>query len=421
MAEEAQIRHMSCDFCGKARSEVEKLIVANDAAICNECIDLCYNLLDQEKLDKIKADKKITKMLDPVKIKRYMDQHVVGQERAKIALCVSIVNHYKRAFFNPKIEVEKSNLLMYGPSGSGKTLLAKFAARYLNVPFVIADATSLTQAGYVGEDVESLISRLLIEANNDVGKCQQGIVFIDEIDKIARKSESASLQRDVGGEGVQQALLKLVEGTTVRISVSGNVKKTTGADTVEIDTRNILFIAGGAFEGLDKILQQRQQGYSIGFVNKQDNVSEVPWALPEDFMKYGMIPEFIGRFPVSVGLNSLSLEDLTRVLIEPRSSLLEQMSFYFTSDGITLDFEDAAILAIAQQALDLNIGARGLKTILERLMTPLMYGITEMKKNGVKHLTISESMITNIDNTTTEKHESKNSNRTQSRSNQRSS
>jgi ATP-dependent Clp protease ATP-binding subunit ClpX len=388
----AEVHHMSCDFCGKARSEVDKLIVANEAAICNECIELCSNILDTERIDNIKADRKVNRVLDPAKVKHYLDQYVIGQGNAKIALAVTVVNHYKRVFFKPKMEVEKSNLLMFGPSGSGKTLLARTVAKYLNVPFVIADATSLTQAGYVGEDVESLVGRLLSEADNDVTKCQQGIIFIDEIDKIGRKSESATLHRDVSGEGVQQALLKMVEGTKCRVTLNGT-KKHPSMETVEIDTSNILFIAGGAFDGLKKIVEQRNNGTSIGFVGNRTEKVFGNLTTPEDFMRYGMIPEFIGRFPVTVELEALSLEDYTRVLIEPKNSLLNQMQFYFTADGIELKFEDSAILAIAQQAQDLGIGARGLKTVLEHTMMPLMYGMSQLKKNGIKQLTIEDEPL----------------------------
>ena len=394
MATDPHVHHMSCDFCGKARSEVHKLIVANEAAICNECIELCANILDKERIDNIKTDRKVNRVLDPQKVKRYLDNYVIGQDIAKMALSVAVVNHYKRVFFKPKIELEKSNLLMFGPSGCGKTLLAKSVARYLNVPFVIADATTLTQAGYVGEDVESLIGRLLSEADNDIERCQQGIVFIDEIDKISRKGESASITRDVSGEGVQQALLKMVEGTKCRVTMNGS-KKHPAIETVEIDTSNILFIAGGAFDGLEKVIEQRQRGSGIGFVSNKEPASMTQHVTPEDFMKYGMIPEFMGRFPISVQLEPLTLEDYTRVLIEPKNSLLEQMQFYFHADDIALTFEDAAILAIAQQAMELGIGARGLKTVLEHTMMPMMYSIHTMKKNGIKELSIDESMITN--------------------------
>jgi len=381
---------MSCDFCGKARAEVTKLIVANDAAICNECIDLCHDILEKERIDLIKTDRKIGRLLNPVKVKQFMDQYVIGQEDAKRALAVAVVNHYKRVHFKSKIEMEKSNLLMFGPTGSGKTLLAKTVARYLNVPFVIADATTLTQAGYVGEDADSLISRLLSEADNDVEKCQTGIVFIDEIDKIGRKSESASLTRDVSGEGVQQALLKLVEGTTVRVSAVGSKK-----EYVEVDTTNILFIAGGAFDGLDKIIEGRKQGNSIGFTSRPSEVNTVDHAIPKDFMKYGMIPEFVGRFPISVRLDPPSIETMVRILVEPKNSMLAQQQFYFMADGIALEFEDAAVLCIAQQALDLGIGARGLKTVIDDIMMPIMYGIPDLKKEDVKELVITEGMITN--------------------------
>jgi ATP-dependent Clp protease ATP-binding subunit ClpX len=396
----AEILHMSCDFCGKARNEVEKLIVANEASICNECIELCHNILDTERNDRIKTDKKLTRVLDPVKITKFLDQYIVGQKKAKQLLAVSVVNHYKRLHFKSRTELEKSNLLMFGPTGSGKTMLAKFVARYLNVPFVIADATTLTQAGYVGDDVDSLVSRLLAEADNDVQRCQQGIIFIDEIDKIGRKSESASLTRDVSGEGVQQSLLKVVEGTKIRINSTGNKKS--NSDTVEIDTSNILFIAGGAFEGLQQIIEKRTQGSSIGFVTHAQIKTQAS-AMPEDFIKYGMIPEFVGRFPITVELEKLGLESLTRILLEPKNSLLDQMQFYFQADGIELEFDDSALLAVAQRAVDLDIGARGLRAILEQVMMPLMYNIGELKKQNQTKLTITEQMI--ITSTATEEYE----------------
>jgi ATP-dependent Clp protease ATP-binding subunit ClpX len=384
---------MECNFCGKGRADVEKLIVANDAGICNECIDLCSNILDKDRHDKIKNDRKIKHALDPVRIKQYLDTYIIGQEETKRAVAVAVVNHYKRVFFKPKIEIDKSNLLIYGPTGSGKTLMARTIARYLNVPFVIADATTLTQAGYVGEDVESVIGRLLSEADNDIDRCEQGIVFIDEIDKIGRKSETATIHRDVGGEGVQQALLKLVEGTRCKVSVNGN-KKHPSLETVEIDTRNILFIAGGAFDGLNKIVERRGKQSSIGFTNSANEPDFGSRVIPQDFVKYGMIPEFVGRFPVVVNVNALTLEDMARVLLEPKNSLIKQMQWLFESDDVELEFEDTAIIAVAQQAMDMGIGARGLKSILENVLMPYLYSIAQYKKKSEKIIITEQEIIT---------------------------
>ena len=384
---------MECNFCGKGRAEVEKLIVANSAGICNECIDLCSSILDKERIDKLKTDKKLRPVLDPVKIKHFLDHHVIGQELTKQAIAVAVVNHYKRVYLKPKLLMDKSNLLIYGPTGSGKTLIAKTVARYLNVPFVIADATTLTQAGYVGEDVESVIGRLLSEADNDVERCQKGIVFIDEIDKIGRKSESSTVTRDVSGEGVQQALLKLVEGTKCRVTVDGN-KKHPSVETVEIDTSNILFIAGGAFDGMDTIIERRTQYQGMGFVGNRDS-QIIDRIIPQDFVKFGLIPEFIGRFPIVVGVEALTLEDLARVLLEPKNSLIKQMQWYFEADDVGLEFEDAAIVAMAQQALDMGIGARGLKSILEHVLMPYLYQLPVLKKQGQNQLTITEQEIIN--------------------------
>lgn len=385
------IQHVLCNFCGKSRSEVDKLIVANDAGICNECIEFCADLLTRERIKNLHADKKISRALDPVKIKNYLDEFIIGQTGAKKAMAVAVVNHYKRIYFQPELELEKSNLLIYGPTGVGKTLIARTVAQYLNVPFVIADATTLTQAGYVGDDVESVIARLFSAADYDIDRCQQGIVFIDEIDKISRKNESSNLHRDVGGEGVQQALLKLVEGTTCTISVNSG-KKHMNLDTVEIDTRNILFVTGGAFDGLDKVVTTRIKGNNIGFTSSA-KVEQDYQVLAEDFITYGMIPEFIGRFPVTVAVEKLELEDLTRILIEPKNSLLQQMQWYFEVDDVALEFEDQAIIAIAQQALERGIGARGLKTILERCLMNTMYSLTDLKSQGISKVKITESVV----------------------------
>ena len=386
------IQQIHCNFCGKSRNEVEKLIVANDAGICNECITLCSNIINKEANDHIRKDKKIGKALDPIKIKQHLDEYIIGQDAAKIAISVGVVNHYKRIFFESAVELEKSNILIHGPTGSGKTLLAKTIARYLNVPFVVADATTLTEAGYVGDDVESIISGLLAAAEYDVARCEQGIIFLDEVDKIARKSEGASITRDVSGEGVQQALLKLVEGTKCKVSVNGG-KKHPSMDQVEIDTSKILFIAGGAFADLPKIVDRRQRGTSIGFNSSNDDKIDVTEVTPDDFQKFGMIPEFTGRFPISVQIDELSKSDFVKILTEPKNNLLAQMKFYFSSDEVELLFTDAAIEAVAELAFNQKVGARGLKSILERTLTPYMYTLTEIKKQGFKKIEITDKVV----------------------------
>ncbi len=385
------INHVLCNFCGKSRSDVDKLIVANDAGICNECIEFCADLLNRERIKNLQSDKKISRALDPVKIKNYLDEYIIGQTKAKMAMAVAVVNHYKRILYQPSIEIEKSNLLIYGPTGVGKTLVARTVAQYLNVPFVIADATTLTQAGYVGDDVESVIARLFSAADYDIERCQQGIVFIDEIDKIGRKNESSNLHRDVGGEGVQQALLKLVEGTTCTVNINSG-KKHINVDTVEIDTRNILFVAGGAFDGLEKIMTSRVKGNNIGFTSPSHS-AVANQILAEDFISFGMIPEFIGRFPVTVAVQKLELEDLTRILLEPKNSLIQQMQWYFEVDDIILQFEDAAILAIAQQAHARGLGARGLKTIMEGCLMSSMYSLNDLKAQGISKVKITEKVV----------------------------
>jgi len=382
-----------CNFCGKNRNEVDKLIVANDAGICNECISLCSNIINKERNDEFRKDKKVSKALDPIKIKNYLDEYIIGQDAAKIALSVGVVNHYKRIFFESSVELEKSNILVFGPTGSGKTLLAKTIARYLNVPFVVADATTLTEAGYVGDDVESIIGGLLSAADNDVARCEQGIIFLDEVDKIARKSEGASITRDVSGEGVQQALLKLVEGTKCKVSVNGG-KKHPALDQVEIDTSKILFVAGGAFPGLEKLVERRQRGTNIGFNGplSTDNVDRTE-VTPEDFIKFGMIPEFCGRFPITVQIDELTVTDFIKILQEPKNNLLAQMKFYFESDEIELSFTEEAVTAVAELAHEQHVGARGLKTILERTLMPYMYTLAEIKKQGFKKIEITDKVV----------------------------
>ena len=381
----------TCSFCGKHKDAVTKLIVGDSVAICNECVDLCGTLL---KDDVPTVDSKLPS-LDPITIKNHLDQYVVGQDTAKIVLSVAIANHYKRINNADKnLEIEKVNVLMLGPTGSGKTLLARSVAKYLDVPFVIADATSLTEAGYVGDDVESLISRLYAASGFDVDRCQRGIVFIDEIDKISRRSESASITRDVSGEGVQQALLKLVEGTKCRIVPQGGRKHPSG-ETVEIDTTNILFIAGGAFVGLDNIVKNRIKGTSIGFgaqvsSDKDTNLKETT---PEDLIKFGMIPEFVGRFPTWVALHELDKIALIEILINIKHSYISQYCWLFQQDRVELEFTSEALEQIAENTIKNKTGARGLHSELERVLLPHMYRLAEYQKTGITQVIIDENMV----------------------------
>ncbi len=380
----------SCNFCGKNKDEVAKLIVGDAVAICNECVDLCQTLL----VDKPQPTE-APSILDPIAIKNNLDLYVIGQERAKQVLSVAIVNHYKRINnTDSTTEIEKSNILMLGPTGSGKTLLARTVARYLDVPFVIADATSLTEAGYVGDDVESLISRLFAASDYDVQRCQQGIVFIDEIDKISRRSESASITRDVSGEGVQQALLKLVEGTKCRITPQGGRKHPSG-ETVEVDTTNILFIAGGAFVGLDSIVKSRVKGTSMGFNAKvsEDPQQYLAHVTPEDIIKFGMIPEFVGRFPSWVSLQELTKEDLVKILQDVKHSYISQYHWLFERDDVRLEFTPAALEMIANRTITNRTGARGLHSELERVLLPHMYYLAEYRRQNIKLVEIDVDQV----------------------------
>lgn len=380
----------NCNFCGKSKDEVAKLIVGDAVAICNECVDLCQTLL----VDKPQPTES-TSILDPIAIKNNLDLYVIGQERAKQVLSVAIVNHYKRINnTDSATEIEKSNILMLGPTGSGKTLLARTVARYLDVPFVIADATSLTEAGYVGDDVESLISRLFAAADFDVQRCQQGIVFIDEIDKISRRSESANITRDVSGEGVQQALLKLVEGTKCRITPQGGRKHPAG-ETVEVDTTNILFIAGGAFVGLDNIVKSRVKGTSMGFNAKvsEDPQQYLSHVTPEDIIKFGMIPEFVGRFPSWVSLQELTKEDLVKILQDVKHSYISQYHWLFERDEVKLEFSSEALEMIANRTIANRTGARGLHSELERVLLPHMYYLAEYRRQNIKLVEIDVDQV----------------------------
>jgi ATP-dependent Clp protease ATP-binding subunit ClpX len=380
----------TCSFCGKHKDVVTKLIVSDDVAICNDCVDLCQTLLADEK-----PVPEPMATLDPFEIKKHLDQFVIGQHRAKQVLSVAIVNHYKRVGNqDPDVEIEKTNILMLGPTGSGKTLLARSVARYLDVPFVIADATSLTEAGYVGDDVESLISRLFAASGNDIEKTQRGIVFIDEIDKISRKSESTSITRDVSGEGVQQALLKLVEGTKCRITPQGGRKHPSG-ETVEIDTRNILFIAGGAFVGMEAVIKSRVKGTSIGFgaqVSEKD-VSSLDQVTPDDLVRFGMIPEFVGRFQSWVALQELSKDDLIRILTEIKYSYISQYNWLFEQDSVELNFTPASLELIAERTMKNKTGARGLHSELERVLLPHMFHLAQYRKQGITVVDIDTDQV----------------------------
>ena len=380
-----------CSFCGKHKDKIGKLIVSQAVAICNECVDLCQTLLTDTK--KEPATKTSSQEIpDPQAIMQYLDEHVVGQTQAKRVLSVAMVNHYKR-ISRPGTDIQKANLLMIGPTGTGKTLLARTVARYLDVPFVIADATCLTEAGYVGDDVESMIARLLSAANGDVEACERGIVFLDEIDKIARKSESATVSRDVSGEGVQQALLKLVEGTRCRVPAPGS-RKGPGSDMVDVDTTNILFIAGGAFVGLERITQNRVQGTAMGFAaNIGAAASTEITVVPDDLVRYGMIPEFVGRFCTYVGLQDLTKSELIHILTGVRGNLVAQYQWLFEEDGIDLEFDTESLDLIAERTLQKRTGARGLHNELERVLLPHMFDLPRYNKQDIVKVMINKTQV----------------------------